>query len=204
LDVHKPTVSYCVKTEDGRRVAEGTVPATRADLTAWVEHLPGPWVGALEATLFTGGIYNHLQPWARQLKVAPPALLKAIAASKKKNDRVDARKIADLLRCDLLPECYMAPRAMRELRRVLRYRNLLVRQAVRMKNKISGLLLETGTPHSKEKLHGRKYFQASRSALPLWGRRSVTAGCAARSGNRSGSRNGGRFPSSGTSTCKAA
>jgi hypothetical protein len=37
-------------------------------------------------------------------------MLQAIAAGKKKNDRVDARKIADLLRCDYFPECHMAPR----------------------------------------------------------------------------------------------
>src|SRR6185295_8722188 len=87
-----------------------------------------------------------------------PAMLKAITASKKKNDKVDARKIADLLRCDLLPECYMAPREMRDLRRVLRYRNLVVRQATRMKNRIAGLLMETGTPYNKERLHGKAYF----------------------------------------------
>ena len=159
LDVHKKSISYCAKTEDGRIVQEGEVAATRAALSAWAEHLPGPWIGALEATLFTGWIYDHLQPYAQQLKVAHPVLLKAIAASKKKNDRVDARKISDLVRVDLLPECYLAPRPLRELRRVLRYRNLVVRQAVRMKNKIAGLLLETGTPHHKEKLHGRRYFQ---------------------------------------------
>jgi hypothetical protein len=34
-------------------------------------------------------------------------MLKAITASKKKNDKVDARTIADLLRCNLLPECYI-------------------------------------------------------------------------------------------------
>lgn len=106
-----------------------------------------------------------MRPYAQQLKVAHPALLKAIAASKKKNDRVDARKISDLLRCHLLPECYIAPQPRRELRRVLRYRNLVVRQAVRMKNKISGLLLETGTPPRKERLHGRKYFQELLSSL---------------------------------------
>jgi transposase len=92
------------------------------------------------------------------LKVAHPAMLKAITASKKKNDKVDARKIADLLRCDLLPECYMAPCAMRDLRRVLRYRNLVVRQATRMKNRIAGLLMETGTLYNKERLHGKAYF----------------------------------------------
>jgi len=49
-------------------------------------------------------------------------LLHPIAAAKK-NDEVDARMIADLLRCNLLPECYMAPREFPERRRTLRYRN---------------------------------------------------------------------------------
>ena len=128
------------------------------DLSAWAEARSRPWWGAMEATLFTGWIYDHLKPLAQELKVAHPAMLKAIAASKKKNDKVDARKIADLLRCDLLPECYMAPSAMRELRRVLRYRNLVVRQATRMKNRIAGLLMETGTLYNKERLHGKAYF----------------------------------------------
>lgn len=35
-------------------------------------------------------------------------MLRAIAAAKKKNDRIDAGKIADCLRCDFLPECHMA------------------------------------------------------------------------------------------------
>jgi hypothetical protein len=47
---------------------------------------------------------------------------------------------------------------MRDLRRLLRYRHLVVQQSVRMQNKIAGLLMETGTPFSKEKLHGKKYF----------------------------------------------
>lgn len=158
LDVHKKTISYCVKLADGRIVSEGTVAARRIEMTAWAQQLPTPWMGALEATLFTGWIYDFLLPFAAALKVAHPAMLKAIAASKKKNDRVDARKIADLLRCDLLPVCYTAPSDLRELRRVLRYRNLLVTEAVRMKNKTSGLLMEVGAEYNKEKLHRRGYF----------------------------------------------
>ena len=132
LDVHKKTVSYAVKTAAGEKVAAGSVAATRAALTGWAEALPGPWVGALEATLFTGWIYDHLQGYAVELQVAHPAMLKAIACAKKKNDRLDAEKICDLARCDLLPGCYMAPGEIRQLRRVLRYRNLLVREAVRL------------------------------------------------------------------------
>ena len=100
----------------------------------------------------------HLKPHALELKVAHPEMLKAITAAKKKNDRADSEKIADLLRVNLLPECYMAPQEIRELRRVLRYRNMIVHTAVKMKNKISGLLMEVGATYSKKRLHGKKYF----------------------------------------------
>ena len=49
-------------------------------------------------------------------------MLRAIAAAKKKYDRIDAGKICDCLRCDFLPESYMASTAIRERRRTLRYR----------------------------------------------------------------------------------
>ena len=91
----------------------------------------------MEATLFTGWVYDSLKPYAVELKVAHPAMLKAITAAKKKNDRADAEKIADLLRVNLLPECHMMPEELRELRRVLRYRNMIVSTAVKMKNKMS-------------------------------------------------------------------
>jgi len=47
---------------------------------------------------------------------------------------------------------------MRELRRMLRYRNLIVQQAVQMKNRMSGLLMEVGAEYNKERLHGAAYF----------------------------------------------
>ena len=34
--------------------------------------------------------------------------MKAITAGKKKSDTIDARTIADLVRCDLLPACYVS------------------------------------------------------------------------------------------------
>ena len=62
------------------------------------------------------------------------------------------------MRCNLLPACYVAPPRIRELRRLLRYRSLVVSEAVRMKNKMAGLLMETGALYVKEKLHRKKYF----------------------------------------------
>jgi len=158
FDVHKKSISYCVKAPDGTIVEEGKLSAKRATLCEWASQRSQPWHGAMEATLFSGWIYDTLKPYAGELQMGHPAMMKAIAASKKKSDKLDARKIADLVRCNLLPACYVAPAELRELRRLLRYRNLVVAQAVRMKNRISGLLMETGAEYSKKKLHGEKYF----------------------------------------------
>jgi len=84
--------------------------------------------------------------------------MKAICSGKKKSDRLDARTMADLLRSNLFPACYVLSPEMRDLRRLLRYRQLVVAQSVRMQNKIAGLLMETGAPFVKSKLHGKKYF----------------------------------------------
>lgn len=158
LDLHKKIIAYCIKSADGTVIGRGTVAANRPALLVWVESLPQPWVAAMEATMFTGWVYDFLGPYATELKVAHPEMLKAITAAKKKNDRADAEKICDLLRVDLLPVCYMASEQMRELRRVLRYRNHVVRMATAVKNKMSGLLMEVGAQYSKKRLHGRKYF----------------------------------------------
>jgi len=158
LDVHKKSIAFCIKTISGDIVRNGTVAAERKALRQWLTELPAPWAGAMEATIFTGWIYDFLKPHAVELKVAHPEMLKAITAAKKKNDLADAEKLADLLRVNLLPECTMLSEELRELRRILRYRNLIVRTATQMKNKVSGLLMEVGATYDKRRLHGRKYF----------------------------------------------
>jgi transposase len=158
FDVHKKTISYCVKTADGRIVEEGKLAATREVLRQWAQKQLIPWHGAMEATLFSAWIYDTLKPFAAQLNMGHPARMKAITAGKKKSDRIDARTIADLLRCNLLPVCYVLPPELRDLRRLLRYRNLMVQESVRMQNKMAGLLMESGAPFDKQKLHGKKYF----------------------------------------------
>ena len=63
------------------------------------------------------------------------------------------------LRCDFLPECHIVSTQIRDRRRTLRYRHLLVRQMVQMKNRISGLLMETGVSYNKQRLHKVGYFR---------------------------------------------
>ena len=159
LDVHKKTISYCVKDASGQIHQEGKIGATRCG-TGQLDEDAAPTLDGSDG----GNDFHWLDlrssaPTREQVKVAHPLMLRAIAAAKKKNDRIDAGKIADCLRCDFLPECHMASTEIRDRRRTLRYRHLLVRQMVQMKNRVSGLLMETGVSHNKQQLHKVGYFR---------------------------------------------
>jgi transposase len=65
---------------------EGKVGSTRREPDCWMKGLPQPSTVAMEATIFSGWIYDHLLPHAMEIKVAHPLMLRAIAAAKKKND----------------------------------------------------------------------------------------------------------------------
>jgi transposase len=82
LNVHKKTISFCVKDAAGHVHQEGKIGSTRRELDSWIQTLPQPRMIAMEATIFTGWIYDHLLPYAEKVKVAHPVMLRAIAAAK--------------------------------------------------------------------------------------------------------------------------
>ena len=60
LDIHKKTIAYCIKVEDGTIFKRGEIASERKALGRWLMELPKPWKGAMEATLFRGWIYDFL------------------------------------------------------------------------------------------------------------------------------------------------
>ena len=160
LDVHRKAISFCVKMPDGTIVREGKIAATREAIGDWARTFDGPWCCGLEATICSHWIYEQLKQYAARVQMANPAKLKAISAAKRKNDALDARMLADLLRADLFPCCYVPPIEYGSLRCYLRERALLVRARVMFKNKTAGLLIRRGVPYETGKLHGKRYFGA--------------------------------------------
>ena len=62
FDGHKKSISFCVKTAAGEIVEEGAVVAQREVLRQWASGQRLGWRGVLEATLFSGWIFDTLQP----------------------------------------------------------------------------------------------------------------------------------------------
>jgi len=159
MDIHKRTIRAEVKDSTGRTIQRQTIRARRESLREWASGVPGPFMATFEATLFTGWVYDEMIRHAEKVRVANPQLLHYISKTKKKSDKLDAGKLADLLRVDMIPECYMLPEDARMLRELLRYRHWLIRECTRFKNKITGQLMTHGVEYDGSRIHRKRYFR---------------------------------------------
>ena len=105
MDVHQATISIAVADSTGKVVIDSVIETKAATILAFVQGLGGSsWVAFEEGTN-AAWLYDLLKPHVAQVIVCDPrknALLKA----GNKNDRVDARKLSELLRAGLLSPVY--------------------------------------------------------------------------------------------------
>jgi transposase len=109
---------------------------------------------ALEATYGWEWLAQLLEDRGCELHLAHPLRTKAIASARVKTDAVDARTLAHLLRADLLPEAYIAPRELRDLRDLLRQRVVLTHMRTALKNRVHALLARHGIQRQHTDLFG--------------------------------------------------
>ena len=141
LDLHKKYVTGCVLDSQGVVVAEQRrLPPVLATLLGWLAPLGQPVAVALEATLYWAWLHDRLTRTGYQVAVAHPQQVKLICHARCKTDPIDARKLADLLRTDLLPAIWIPDVATRARRTLLRGRAWLVRTRTRVKARIQAYL----------------------------------------------------------------
>jgi transposase len=150
IDLHRKRSHVAVLDGDGRQLLSRRIVNDPATFLELLGELGGECNIALEATYGWEWLADVLQDAGYELHLAHPMRTKAIASARVKTDAVDARTLAHLLRADLLPEAYIAPRELRDLRDLLRHRVALTRMRTSLKNRISAILAKNGiaTPYS--------------------------------------------------------
>lgn len=144
LDLHRRRTQVAVMDEGGHELFNRNVPNDPARLS---EVLCGAEPGTpvvFEAAYGWSWLAELLQGMGMDVHLAHARSCKAIAYARLKNDRVDARTLAHLLRTDLLPEAWIAHRPVKELRMVLRHRASLVRQRTLLKSRVRAVLADRG------------------------------------------------------------
>jgi transposase len=94
----------------------------------------------LEATTNTWDIYDTVAPLVQRVVVAHPAEVKQIANARVKTDNQDVIRLLRLLIADMLPEVWVPPVEVRELRALISYRWRLVKMATAIQNRMHSLL----------------------------------------------------------------
>lgn len=112
------------------------------DFPAWAkQHLGSGDAVVLEATTNAWFFHDQLQPLVAEVKVANPVQIKLIAQAKVKTDAKDALNLARLLAANLIPEVWVPPLEVRELRALITHRTQLIRQRTQARNRLHALLM---------------------------------------------------------------
>jgi transposase len=156
IDLHRRRSHIAIVDEHGeltvsRRIVNGR--------DAFLALLGDPGDGqthvALEATYGWEWLAELLEEAGHDLHLAHPLRTRAIAAARVKTDAIDARTLAQLLRGGLLPEAYVAPREIRDLRELLRHRATLTRMRSAVKNRVHAILAKHGITSEHSDLFGK-------------------------------------------------
>jgi transposase len=94
----------------------------------------------IEATTNAWAIYDLVVTLVGRAVVVHPAKVKLIAEARVKTDKVDVLTLAQLLRADMLPEVWVPPQHVRDLRALLSHRRRLVSLQTTAKNRLQSVL----------------------------------------------------------------
>src|SRR5690242_17132234 len=156
VDLHQRFCYVTALDASGRLLGQRSIVNEAVVLQNWLRSLPGPAQVVVEACGFWPAFARAVAPVVERLVMVHPARVKAIAAARLKNDRVDSETLAHLSRCDLLPEAWMADQATQQARLRVRLRVTLGRERARMKNLLQSVLQQEGLRKPVSDVFGKR------------------------------------------------
>ena len=149
IDYHKRYSVVCIVEESGVIVAEERIEHVYPERFGALLGEHAPCQVGFEATMNWGWLHEILEEIesVERIVMANPLHVRLISAAQVKTDKVDARKLAQLLRAGLLPASHIPDRATRQRKEVLRQRTFWVRERTKVRNRIHRLL---GRQHGLE------------------------------------------------------
>ena len=163
VDLHARTLALCILDQNGNAVLQSNIPASPDAFRFAIAPFREGLVVACECMF----AWYWLADLCREDKIpfvlGHALYMKAIHGGKSKNDRIDAEKIARLLRGGNIPQAYVYPKGMRETRDLLRRRTFLVRQ----RSHLLAHLVNTNSQYNHPPLTQKLCYAANRKEIDL-------------------------------------
>lgn len=144
MDLHRRRSVLVRMTADGRKLETVRITNSPAELRRLVARAGKRPRVVLEATYGWYWAADVLAAAGAEVHLAHPLGVKGFSYRRVKNDEKDAADLADLLRMGRLPEAWIAPEEIRELRELTRYRIKLVRLRTSCKDQVHAVLAKLG------------------------------------------------------------
>ena len=153
LDVHKEAITIAVLNGAGKLVMESIVETKASTLLDFLHGLRGELHVTLEEGTWAAWLYDVLKPHVREIVVCNPRR-NALLKEGSKSDKVDARKLSELLRAGLLRAVYHGENGLRTLRELARSYEVVSKDLQRVMNRIKALYRGWGIPCTGTQVYG--------------------------------------------------
>jgi transposase len=147
IDLHKKTSFWTLMDNDRNILYKKNLSTSKQGILQGLREIniePRRVQAAIEPVSQWSWYGDLLKEHGMAVNLVNPFKTKLIAETKLKNDKVDAAILAELLRCDFLPTSYYAPKEVRNVRNLSRWRLFLSRLRTRIKNRIHQILARQG------------------------------------------------------------
>jgi transposase len=145
MDIHKEFTVAVAKDRDGNLLAKDKFTNTKKNFEKFFKCFPpNETVAVMESTSVWEYIYEILEEMGYSPKLANPVKTRAIAEARIKTDSIDAETLCDLARANMICECYIHTKEIRNLRELVRGRKTFEKQGTQIKNRIHAILIKKG------------------------------------------------------------
>ena len=162
MDVHKETISIAVLNAAGKLVIETVIESKASTIVQFMQGLRGDLHVTLEEGTWAAWLYDLLRPYVREVLVCDPrknALLKA----GNKSDRIDARKLAELLYLNRLTPVYHGEQGVRALQELSHSYLAISGDAVRVMTRLKAVYRSWAIPCAGKQVYAPRraefYYQ---------------------------------------------
>jgi len=156
LDVHQATISVSVVDFSGKLVMEAILETKAETVLQFVDGLRGSLHVTLEEGTCAAWLHDVLKPHVSEVLVCDPRK-NALLKSGNKNDRIDARKLADLLRTGLLSPVYHGEHGIRPLKELARSYMAITRDLTRVMVRLKAIYRSWAIPCAGEQVYAPRH-----------------------------------------------
>jgi transposase len=156
LDVHQATISAVVLDSTGKVLMESILETKAATILQFIGGLRGSLQVTFEEGTCAAWLHDLLKPHVTKVLVCDPRK-NALLKSGNKNDRIDARKLADLLRSGLLSAVYHGENGVRTLKEVARSYLAITQDLTRVMNRLKALYRSWAIPCTGERVYAPRH-----------------------------------------------